>query len=71
MREIAEDQLQNEDLSNWDLNGDGVIDRILILHSAQPQEKNGGANSLWSHFTSMQEPLEIGDWTFEHFTILQ
>ena len=69
MREIAEDQLQNEDLSNWDLNGDGVIDRILILHSAQPQEKNGGANSLWSHFTSMQEPLEIGDWTFEHFTI--
>ena len=69
MREIAEDQLQKEDLSNWDLNGDGVIDRILILHSAQPQEKNGGANSLWSHFTSMQEPLEIGDWTFEHFTI--
>ena len=69
MREIAEDQLQNEDLSNWDLKGDGVIDRILILHSAQPQEKNGGANSLWSHFTSMQEPLEIGDWTFEHFTI--
>ena len=69
MREIAEDQLQNEDLSSWDLNGDGVIDRILILHSAQPQEKNGGANSLWSHFTGMQEPLEIGDWTFEHFTI--
>jgi len=69
MREVAEDQLQNEDLSSWDLNGDGVIDRILILHSAQPQEKNGGANSLWSHFTGMQEPLEIGDWTFEHFTI--
>ncbi|MEE3201035.1 MAG: immune inhibitor A domain-containing protein, partial [Candidatus Thermoplasmatota archaeon] len=22
-----------------------------------------------SHFTGMQEPLEIGDWTFEHFTI--
>ena len=30
---------------------------------------NGGTDSLWSHFTGMQEPLEIGDWRFEHFTI--
>ncbi len=69
LRDVATNQLQETDLSNWDLNEDGVIDRILILHSAQPQETNGGPNSLWSHFTGMQEPLEIGDWRFEHFTI--
>ena len=69
LRDVASEQLQGIDLSNWDLNSDGVIDRILILHSAQPQEMNGGTDSLWSHFTGMQEPLEIGDWRFEHFTI--
>ena len=69
LRDVASDQLQETDLSDWDLNSDGVIDRILILHSAQPQEMNGGTDSLWSHFTGMQEPLEIGDWRFEHFTI--
>ena len=69
LRDVASDQLQGIDLSNWDLNSDGVIDRILILHSAQPQEMNGGTDSLWSHFTGMQEPLEIGDLRFEHFTI--
>ena len=69
LRDVASVQLQGIDLSNWDLNSDGVIDRILILHSAQPQEMNGGTDSLWSHFTGMQEPLEIGDWRIEHFTI--
>ena len=69
LRDVATDQLQGVDLSNWDLNSDGVIDRILILHSAQPQEMNGGSDSLWSHFTGMQEPLEIGDWEIKHFTI--
>ena len=69
LRDVASDQLQGIDLSNWDLNSDGVVDRLLILHSAQPQEMNGGTDSLWSHFTGMQEPLQIGDWSVEHFTI--
>ena len=69
LRTVANEQLEGYDLSDWDLNNDGVIDRILILHSAQPQEINGGADSLWSHFTGMQEPLTIGKWTIEHFTI--
>ena len=69
LHEVATDVLVGQDLSRWDLNNDGVVDRILILHSSEPQEKGGGANSLWSHFTGMQEPLVIGDWSIEHFTV--
>ncbi len=69
LAEVASDLLDGEDLSRWDLDNDGTVDRILILHSAQPQEKGGGANSFWSHFTSMQESLTLGEWTIEHFTI--
>lgn len=69
LREVATDLLQGEDLSRWDLDNDGTVDRILILHSAQPQEKGGGTNSFWSHFTAMQDSLKIGEWTIEHFTI--
>ncbi len=69
LREVASDLLVGQDLSRWDLDSDGIVDRILILHSAQPQEKGGGSNSFWSHFTGMQDPLIIDDWTIEHFTI--
>ncbi len=69
LREVASDQLAGQDLSRWDLDSDGIVDRILILHSAQPQEKGGGSNSFWSHFTGLQDPIVIGDWTIEHLTI--
>ena len=67
--ELALDVLVDKDLSPWDLNSDGVIDRILILHSAPPQESGGSTNSLWSHFSLMNEDVEIGDWEIEHYTI--
>ena len=44
LREVATDILVDQDLSRWDLNNDGVVDRILILHSSEPQEKGGGAS---------------------------
>ena len=69
VRDVVLDLLSGEDLSRWDIDGDGVIDRLLLLHSAQPQESGGNSNSLWSHFSGMQESLEIGEWTIEHYTI--
>lgn len=69
LREVASDLLSGQDLSRWDLDDDGTVDRILILHSAQPQEKGGGTNSFWSHFTETQETVQVGEWAIEHFTI--
>jgi len=61
--------LQGQDLSVWDLNGDYVIDRILILHSGQPQEEGGPSSTIWSHFSTFQDPFQIGDYRFEHYTM--
>lgn len=61
--------LQGQDLSAWDLNGDYVIDRILILHSGQPQEEGGPSSTIWSHFSTFQDPFQIGDYRFEHYTM--
>ena len=61
--------LQGQNLSQWDLNGDYVIDRILILHSGQPQEEGGPSSTIWSHFSTFQDPFQIGDYRFEHYTM--
>tara|TARA_Y100001934_G_scaffold155306_1_gene185991 strand:- start:5573 stop:7549 length:1977 start_codon:yes stop_codon:yes gene_type:complete len=61
--------LQEQDLSTWDLNGDFVIDRLLILHSGNPQEEGGPSSTIWSHFSPFQDPIKIGDYRFEHYTM--
>ena len=50
VEESALDLLSGMDLSQWDINGDGVIDRLLVLHSGNAQESGGPSNSIWSHF---------------------
>ena len=72
-RELAREAIistfQNQDISQWDLNGDFIVDRILILHSGQPQEEGGPSTRIWSHFSSFYEPVVIGEYTFEHYTM--
>tara|TARA_Y100000994_G_scaffold249509_1_gene261632 strand:+ start:1489 stop:3534 length:2046 start_codon:yes stop_codon:yes gene_type:complete len=56
---------------NYDLNGDEWVDRFLILHCAKPQEDGGGASSrIWSHFSSIEETVELPDGLkISHYTI--
>lgn len=56
---------------NYDLNGDDWVDRFLILHCAKPQEDGGGASSrIWSHFSSIEETVELPDGLkISHYTI--
>ncbi len=72
-KELAEQVIlslmSNQDLSSWDLNGDFVIDRVLILHSGQPQEVGGPSSGIWSHFSPFDEYIEIGEYRFEHYTM--
>ena len=49
---------------NWnkyDLNGDGTVDRLLILHTTIGQESGGNSNRIWSHFTTFDNPVDLGD----------
>ena len=66
---VVKDMLDGKDLSAWDIDGNGVIDRLLILHSANPQEIGGGSSSIWSHMSGLDEPVNIGRWSISHYTI--
>ena len=61
--------LTGTDLSPWDLNSDGIIDRILFIHGEQPQEIGGGSQSIWSHFSALDNSISISSWSIEHYTI--
>ena len=47
------------DWSKYDLNRDGSVDRLLILHTAIGQETGGDSNRIWSHFAMFQKPLTL------------
>ena len=72
-RELAREAIistfQDQDISQWDLDGDFVVDRLLILHSGQAQEEGGPSTSIWSHFSAFYEPVAVGKYTFEHYTM--
>ncbi len=61
--------LRGMDLSKWDFDNDGVVDRLLVLHSGRAQESGGGSDALWSHMSWLSEPLVIDDWNIEHYTV--
>tara|TARA_B100000287_G_C20673054_1_gene794115 strand:- start:2641 stop:4719 length:2079 start_codon:yes stop_codon:yes gene_type:complete len=50
---------QGVDWENYDLNSDGVVDRLLILHTGGVQEDGGNTNELWSHFGYLDEELNF------------
>jgi len=59
---------------NWeqfDINGDKVVDRLLILHSTKGQEEGLTKSSrIWSHFTYFEEPfLTDSNHKINHYTM--
>ena len=69
VEDAAKNLLSGLDLSDWDLNGDGILDRLLVLHSGNAQESGGPSDSIWSHFSTLSKPIEIGNWEIKHYTI--
>ena len=60
-KEVVNDQLENVDWNKYDLDGDGWVDRLLILHTSIGQEEGGNSNRIWSHFTNFDEPMSLPD----------
>ena len=57
------------DLSQFDLNSDGTLDRLLMLHTGRPQETSGKSSDIWSHFQFLSDPIERGNTTISHYTM--
>lgn len=60
--ETVNDHEKYVDWDEYDLDGDGFVDRLLILHTTKGQEENPSQSSkIWSHFTHFDEPLEVDE----------
>ena len=70
VKEAVNGLLSNIDLSKWDFNNDGIVDRLLVIHSGNAQESSGITSSIWSHFSGIDEPIEVSKWSIEHYTIV-
>ena len=57
------------DLSQFDLDNDGTLDRLLMLHTGRPQETSGRSSDIWSHFQFLADPIQIGSTTISHYTM--
>ena len=58
------------DWNKYDLDDDGSIDRLLILHTSIGQESGGNSNRIWSHFTTFETPIDLGnDLTVAHYAM--
>ena len=69
--EVVLDHADEVNWSRFDLNGDGEIDRLLILHTTKGQEEEPAqTNKIWSHFTHFESPLTVGEgYTVGHYTM--
>ena len=54
-KEVIDDHKDDIDWRNYDLDNDGWVDRLLILHTSIGQEEGGNSNRIWSHFTTFDE----------------
>ena len=53
--------------SEFDLDDNGEVDRLLILHSTKGQEENPSRTErIWSHFTHFEEPIGVEDSMLAH-----
>jgi len=59
MEALTQADAQGVDWEKYDLNSDDFVDRILILHTGNPQEDGGNSNEIWSHFGFLEEELEF------------
>ena len=60
-KEVIDDHKDDIDWRNYDLDNDGWVDRLLILHTSIGQEEGGNSNRIWSHFTTFDEVLDLPD----------
>ena len=59
------------DWEKFDLDSDGSVDRLLILHTTTGQEDGGGSSDrIWSHFSELEDKQSVGNSLFvQHYAL--
>lgn len=56
------------DFSNYDNDGDGIVDCIHILFAGYGEEAGGGADCIWSHKWNLFQPLTYNNTTIDKYS---
>ena len=71
--DLAQDAVINSlngiDLDPYDLNSDGIMDRLLFIHTGRAQEVSARSSDIWSHFQRFTEPITIDEHEIHHYTM--
>jgi len=57
------------DMSPYDFDNDGWVDRLLILHTGGAQEDGGSQNAIWSHYAPLSPGFSVGDKSIGAYTL--
>ena len=68
--EVLSSRLDDVNWNDYDLDNDGTVDRVLILHTSIGQEVGGNSNRIWSHFTLLDDMIETSEGVkISHYTM--
>ena len=68
--EVFSSRLDDVNWNDYDLDNDGTVDRVLILHTSIGQEVGGNSNRIWSHFTLLDDSIETSEGIkISHYTM--
>ena len=57
------------DMSPYDFDDDGWVDRLLVIHTGDAQEDGGGQNAIWSHYAPLSPGFEVGGKSIGAYTM--
>jgi immune inhibitor A len=65
-------RLANKDIdfSQYDTNGDHVVDHVIIVHAGGAQESSGNPDDLWSHKWSIPDGEQVDGVTVGEYTMM-
>ena len=59
----------NLDMSPYDFDNDGWVDRLLVLHTGDAQEDGGNQDAIWSHYAPLSPGFSVGGKSIGAYTI--
>ena len=57
------------DMSPYDFDDDGWVDRLLVLHTGDAQEDGGNQNAIWSHYAPLSPGFTVGEKSIGAYTL--
>ena len=69
VEEAMTETFSDLDIGPYDLDGDGWIDRLLVLHTGAAQENGGGSSAIWSHYAPINQGFTLGDTAVGGYTM--